>query len=141
MRRAAACAALALAACTTADRPNPGVRFAGSWDGLSYTAGSDTPHTWRSFLSVAQDGALTGSLRYGDRTEAIPLTTVALTDSLLVQELGPYRSQALGADVVTTLTGRLRGDSLLGEYVVQPVGGGEPYAGNFVAVRRPPPVP
>jgi hypothetical protein len=143
MIRAARWAALAalLAACATGDRGAVVARYAGTWDGRSFTAGIDTGYTWRSYLSVAQDGALIGSLTYADRSRSIPLTTIEATDSLLVQQLGPYRSQALKTRVIATFTGRLVGDSLRGEYVVRPMRGGQHYGGHFVAVRRPPAAP
>ena len=135
------CVAGILAACAPGERGAVVVRYAGTWDGRSFTAGADTGYTWRSFLSVAQDGALTGSLTYADRSDPIPLTTVEATDSLLIQRLGPYHSQAINRKVVAIFTGRLHGDSLRGEYVVRPLRGGQHYAGHFVAVRRPPTAP
>ncbi len=116
-------------------------RYAGTWEGRSFTAGADTGYTWRSFLSVAQDGALTGSLTYADRSDPVPLKTVDATDSVLVQRLGPYFSQALNKKVVAIFTGHLRGDSLVGTYEVRPLRGREHHLGHFVAVRRPPPAP
>jgi len=41
-----------------------------------------------------------------------------------VNELGPYHSIVAKADVVTTATGRVRGDSLNGTFEMRPAGGG-----------------
>jgi hypothetical protein len=55
----------------------------------------------------------------------VPIRARDVSDSAVVNEIGPYHSLAANADVVTTATGRLRGDSLNGTFDMRPAAGGK----------------
>ena len=82
-------------------------------------------------------GVLGGTLTYTSVTAPpVPIRARDVSDSAVVSELGPYHSIAANADVVTTTTGKLRGDSLNGIFEMRPAGGGTVImSGNFRSKR------
>ena len=123
------CAAIVLVACAPGDRSRssagPAQKYAGTWDGRSFRSASDTGTPWRIVTAVAPDGSLRGTMTYASVTAPpVPIRARDVSDSAVVSELGPYHSIAANADVVTTTTGRLRGDSLNGTFEMRPAGGG-----------------
>jgi hypothetical protein len=101
----------------------------------------DTGLAWRAVMSVAQDGALVGSLTLAVGGPAVPLTTLRVTESTLVQRIGPYFVPSLDAPVTTRLAGFLSADSLTGTYTTEPETSLDSIVGTFVAHRRPAPTP
>lgn len=140
MNRALRWAVIGLAACTSVKRGDPAARFAGTWDGR-WLDSPDTRIRWRGITSVAQDGALTGSLVFAKQSMVVPLRALDVTDSTVLLELGRHVSPVLGVPAVTRMAGQLRGDSLRGTFEVQPIDGATSHRGRFAAVRRPPPQP
>jgi hypothetical protein len=128
--RTLVCAALVLAGCAPGDRPRaasgPAQKYAGTFDGRSYRSASDTGTRFRLVAAVAPDGTLRGTFWFTDVTPAppIPVRTRQVSDTGLVDEIGPYHSPTANRDVVTTTTGKLRGDSLNGTFEMRPPGGG-----------------
>jgi hypothetical protein len=86
---------------------------------------------------VVQDGSLRGTMTYTAVTAPpVPIRTREVSDTALVSELGPYHSLAANADVVTTTTGKVRGDSLNGTFAMRPAGGGNTImSGTFRSKR------
>lgn len=150
--RAPLCAALILAACGgggggggrsgsgESSRTVPGgpaQKYAGTWEGRSYRSASDTGIPWRIVSAVAQDGSLRGTMTYTSvNAPPVPMRGRVATDTALITELGPYHSLAANADVVTTATGKLRGDSLNGTFAMRPVGGGAPIMSGMYRSKR-----
>ena len=125
------CAAVVLAACAPGDRSRtsgaagPAQKYAGTWEGRSFRSASDTGTPWRIVTAVVQDGSLRGTMTYTSVTAPpVPIRARDVSDSAVVHELGPYHSIVAKAEVVTTATGRLRGDSLNGTFEMRPAGGG-----------------
>ena len=125
------CVALAAAACAPGDTSQrsvpagPAQKYAGTWEGRSYRSSTDTGIPFRIVASVASDGTLRSTLTFtGITAPPIPIRTRQVTDTSLVDEIGPYHSPTANAEVVTTSTGKLRGDSLSGTFEMRPAGGG-----------------
>jgi hypothetical protein len=111
-------------------------RYVGTWDGRSMLAPGDTGVPWSMVLSVA-DSELAGTLTFsGTSLVPVGIRTVALTESTLVQEVGPYYSPTAGAEVMTRASARLTSDSTIeGSFVMQPTAGGDTIAGTYRAQR------
>jgi hypothetical protein len=128
--RTLVCTALVVAGCAPGDKPRvasgPAQKYAGTFDGRSYRSASDTGTPFRLIAAVASDGTLRGTLWFTDVAPAppIPVRTRAVSDTGLVDEIGPYHSPTANRDVVTTTTSKLRGDSLNGTFETRPPGGG-----------------
>lgn len=126
-------AALLVAACAPGDRPRggaagPAQKYAGTFEGRSYRSASDTGTPFRIIAAVAPDGTLRGTLWFtavDTPAPPIPVRARFVSDTGLVNEIGPYRSPAAKRDVVTIATGKLRGDSLNGTFEMRPPGGGD----------------
>jgi hypothetical protein len=118
--------AVVLAACAPGDQARgPAQKYAGTWEGRSYRSASDTGIPWRIVTTVVQDGSLRGTMMYTTVTAPpVPIRTREVSDTVVVNEFGPYHSIAANADVVTTATGKVRGDSLNGTFEMRPAGGG-----------------
>src|SRR2546426_4915315 len=115
------CAAVVLAACAPGEKSRtsagagPAHKYAGTWEGRSYRSASDTGTPWRIVTAVAPDGSLRGTMTYTSVTAPpVPIRARDVSDSAVVNEIGPYHSIIANADVVTTTTGKVRGDSLNG---------------------------
>jgi hypothetical protein len=125
------CAALVVTACAPGDKSRaaptgPAQKYAGTWEGRSYRSASDTGTPFRIVASVAQDGTLRGTLSFTTiEAPPIPVRGRQVTDTSVVDEIGPYHSPTANADVITTTTGKLRGDSLNGTFEMRPAGGGK----------------
>jgi hypothetical protein len=133
--RAPLCAVLVLSACARGE--TPAQKYAGTWEGRSYRSASDTGIPWRIVSVVAQDGSLRGTMTYTSVTQPpVPMRARATSDTVLVAELGPYHSQAANADVVTTATGKVRGDSLNGTFSMRPAAGGAPIITGMYRSKR-----
>jgi len=144
--RTLVCAALVVAGCAPGDKPRapsgPAQKYVGTFDGRSYRSASDTGTPFRLIAAVASDGTLRGTLWFTDIPAAppIPVRTRQVSDTGLVDEIGPYHSPTANRDVVTTTTGKLRGDSLNGTFEMRPPGGGTPIMrGAFRSKRVAPP--
>jgi hypothetical protein len=110
-------------------------------------------------MSADSQGTLAGTLTFtGLGTPAIPVRPIAVSESTLVIEFGPYQSPTANVEVITRSEGRLAGDSLVGTYVALPTAGGgvvpdmsvaqwsnaethpapgsEPIRGTFAAARK-----
>ncbi len=129
--RTLVCTALVVAGCAPGDKPRaaaaggPAQKYAGTFDGRSYRSASDTGTPFRLIAAVASDGTLRGTLLFRDvAAPPIPVRARQVSDTGLVDEIGPYRSPTANRDVVTTTTGKLRGDSLNGTFEMRPPGGG-----------------
>ncbi len=125
------CAALVVAACApgekagTATAGGPAHKYAGTWEGRSYRTATDTGIPFRIVSSVAQDGTLRGTMTYtGVAAPPAPIRVRQVSDTSLVDEIGPYHSITANQDVMTTATGKLRGDSLNGTFEMRPAAGG-----------------
>jgi hypothetical protein len=123
------CAAIVLAACAPGDRSRssggPAQKYAGTWEGRSFRSASDTGTPWRIVTAVVQDGSLRGTMTYTSVTAPpVPIRTRDVSDTAVVNELGPYHSVTAKQDVVTIATGRVRGDSLNGTFEMRPAAGG-----------------
>ena len=135
------CAAVVLSACAPSEKSGapggPARKYAGTWDGRSYRSASDTGIPFRIVTAVAQDGSLRGTMTYTSLTAPpVPVRAREVSDTVVVNEFGPYHSLSANADVVTTTTGKLRGDSLNGTFVMRPAGGGNVImTGNFRSKR------
>jgi hypothetical protein len=140
--RVALCAALVAAACAPADKSRaaaagPAQKYAGTWDGRAYHSESDTGTPFRIISSVAEDGSLRGTLMFPQVPEPpIPVRARQVSDTALVNEIGPYQSPAAHHRVLTTTTGRLHGDSLNGTFEMRPAEGGNAImSGTFRSKR------
>src|SRR5467141_5433393 len=109
------CTAIVLAACAPGDgsrastSAGPAHKYAGTWEGRSFRSASDTGTTWRIVTAVVQDGSLRGTMTYTSVTAPpVPIRARDVSDSAVVNELGPYHSIVAKAEVVTTATARLR---------------------------------
>jgi|SRR5882724_11583211 len=129
--RTLVCAAMILAACAPGDRSRtsaaagPAQKYAGTWEGRSFRSASDTGTPWRMVTAVVQDGSLRGTMTYTSvNAPPVPIRTREVSDTVVVNELGPYHSIAANADVVTVATGKVRGDSLNGTFEMRPAAGG-----------------
>jgi hypothetical protein len=136
------CAAVVLTACAPGDGSSrapagPARKYAGTWEGRSFRNASDTGIPFRIVTTVVQDGSLRGTMTYTSVTAPpVPMRTREVSDTVVVNELGPYRSVAANADVVTTTTGKLRGDSLNGTFEMRPADGGNTImSGTFRSKR------
>lgn len=125
------CAALVTAACAPGEQSRsstpagPAQKYAGTWEGRSYRSSTDTGTPIRIVASLASDGTLRSTLTFtGIAAPPIPIRARQVTDTSLVDEIGPYHSPTANADVVTTTNGKLRGDSLNGTFEMRPAGGG-----------------
>src|SRR5256885_4375943 len=129
--RSVLCAALVAAACAPADKSRapaagPAQKYAGTWDGRAYHSESDTGTPSRIVSSVAEDGSLRGTLMFPQSPEPpIPVRARQVSDTALVDEIGPYQSPTTHRRVLTTTTGRLHGDSLNGTFEMRPGAGRE----------------
>jgi len=158
------CLTLIVAGCareTPRAPANPAEKYAGTWEGRSVQAGSDSGVTWTSQLTATAAGAVAGTLAFtGLGTPPIDVRTIELSDSIIVFEIGPYQSPTAKAQVITRSEGQVSGDSLRGTFVMLPTQGGgvvpdmsvaqwhnaetrpnpgsEPIRGTFVATRKPP---
>lgn len=140
--RSVLCAALVAAACAPADKSRapaagPAQKYAGTWDGRAYHSESDTGTPFRIVSSVAEDGSLRGTLMFPQVPEPpIPVRARHVSDTALVNEIGPYQSAAARHRVLTTTTGRLYGDSLNGTFEMRPADGGNAImSGTFRSKR------
>jgi hypothetical protein len=135
------CAAVVLTACAPGEKSGlpagPAQKYAGTWEGRSYRSASDTGIPWRIVSMVVQDGSLRGTMTYTSITAPpVPLRAREVSDTAVVNELGPYHSIVANADVVTTATGKVRGDSLNGTFEMRPAGGGNAImSGTFRSKR------
>jgi hypothetical protein len=133
------CAAVLVAACAPGETPRqatatgPAQKYAGTWEGRSYRSSTDTGTPFRIVAGVASDGTLRSTLTFTSITAPpIPIRTRQVTDTSLVDEIGPYHSPTANADVVTTANGKLHGDSLNGTFEMRPASGGNPImSGTF----------
>ena len=136
------CAALVVAACAPGDTSRrtpsgPAQKYAGTWEGRSYRSSTDTGTPFRIVASVASDGTLRSTLTFtGISAPPIPIRTRQVSDTALVDEIGPYHSPTANADVVTTANGKLRGDSLNGTFEMRPAAGGNPIMSGAFRTRR-----
>lgn len=135
------CAALVVAACAPGNSgrapAGPGAKYAGTWEGRSYRSASDSGTPWRIVIAVVQDGSLRGTMNYTSVTAPpVPMRTRDVSDTAVVTELGPYHSVTANADVVTTATGKVRGDSLNGTFEMRPAGGGNPIMSGAFRSKR-----
>jgi hypothetical protein len=153
------CTMLVLAACTTRDdasdaseaasariattggTASPAQRriaiHAGTWEGRTFRSDRDTGTRWTNVVNVLPDSSLTGSLRFAasPRSAAVAVTYLRVTDSTVVQELGPYYSPTVKAEVMTRVEARVRADSTWGTYEMVPTKGGPPERGRLAARR------
>jgi hypothetical protein len=124
------CVALGAAACAPGEKSpaaagGPAHKYAGTFEGRSYRSSTDTGTPFRLIAAVASDGTLRGTLWFRDIAGSpIPVRARQLSDTGLVDEIGPYHSPTANRDVVTTTTAKLRGDSLNGTFEMRPPGGG-----------------
>jgi hypothetical protein len=137
------CAVLVTAACAPGDTSRsatprgPGQKYAGTWEGRSYRSSTDSGTPIRIVASVAADGTLRSTLTFtGITAPPIPIRARQVTDTSLVEEIGPYHSPTANADVVTTTTGKLRGDSLNGTFEMRPASGGNPIMSGTFRTKR-----
>ncbi|HXL07883.1 MAG TPA: hypothetical protein VN964_13240 [Gemmatimonadales bacterium] len=137
-------AALAAAACTPGEKPGarapagPAQKYAGTWEGRAFHSEADTGTPFRIVSSVAEDGSLRGTLMFPQVPEPpIPVRARQVSDTALVNEIGPYQSPAAAhRRVLTTTTGRLHGDSLNGTFEMRPAEGGNAImSGTFRSKR------
>ncbi len=128
-------AGLAVAACSRGGR-TPAQTYAGTWEGRSFRAPGDTGVRWTNVITAGADGKLTGSLTYpGANLPPVAVRVIEVTDSTVVQDLGPYHSVTLNADVITRAEGHIKGDSVWGTFEARPTGGGAPLRGTFAGKR------
>ena len=162
MVRTLLCLSLVLTACAR-EKPraaaSPGELYAGTWEGRSYGSASDTGVPFTGQMTAGPQGTLAGTLTFaGLGTSPIPMRTIAVSESTIVFEIGPYQGPAAKAEAITRYEGHLKGDSLAGSYVTLPTAGGgvvpdmstaqwtnaethpapgsEPVRGTFAAARR-----
>ncbi len=129
------CAALVMAACAPGEKPRPAgpaQKYAGTWEGRSFRSSSDTGTPFRIVAHVAEDGTLRSTLLFTTvQAPPIPVRARQVSDTSLVNEIGPYHSPTANADVVTVATGKLRGDSLNGTFEMRASGGNAIMNGTF----------
>jgi len=137
------CAALVTAACAPGDKSKsavpagPAQKYAGTWEGRSYRSSTDTGTPFRIVAGVGPDGSLRSTLTFTQLGgPLIPIRARQVTDTSLVNEIGPYHSPTANADVVTTTTGKVRGDSLNGTFEMRPASGGNPIMSGTFRTRR-----
>jgi hypothetical protein len=129
------CAALVVAACAPGEKTGtpassaatgPAAKYTGTWDGRSYRTPSDTGVPWQVIMARVADGTLRGTLLYPGVRNATPVAIRVreVSDTSIVEELGPYHSMVADKDVVTRAVGRVTGDSLNGTFEMRPPGGG-----------------
>ncbi len=124
------CAVLLAAACAPGDArapvaAGPAQKYAGTWEGRAFHSESDTGVPYRIVSSVAQDGSLRGTLSFlSVSAPPIPVRAREVSDTMLIDEAGPYQSPSAHRLVVTTTNGRLHGDSLNGTFQMRPAEGG-----------------
>src|SRR3989442_12406599 len=113
------CAALVVAACAPGDKAGtataggPGQKFVGTFEGRSYRQVADTGIPWRSVMTIAPDGSLRGTLTFTSITAGpVPLRGRNITDSKLVQELGPFHNPTLKREVVAPSHTEVKGGSV-----------------------------
>ena len=137
--RKALCAALVAAACGSSDSTpaSPAQKYAGTWEGRSFRSESDTGTPIRIVAHVAQDGTLRSTLLFTTvQAPPIPIRAREVSDTMLVNEIGPYHSPTANADVVTRTTGKLFGDSLNGTFEMRPAAGGNAIMKGTFRTRR-----
>ncbi|HEV2752113.1 MAG TPA: hypothetical protein VGV12_16440 [Gemmatimonadales bacterium] len=141
--RTAFCAAVVVAACAPGDRSRdstpagPAQKYAGTWEGRSFRSESDTGTPIRIVAHVAQDGTLRSTLLFTTgQAPPIPIRARQVTETLLVNDIGPYHSPTANADVVTTTTGKLFGDSLNGTFLMRPAAGGNAIMNGTFRTKR-----
>src|SRR2546430_16636881 len=124
------CAAVVLAACAPGEKSRtsaaagPAHKYAGTWEGRSYRSASDTGTPWRIVTAVAPDGSLRGTMTYTSVTAPpVPIRARDVSDSAVVNELGPYHSIAANAEVGTIATGKGRGEPPTAPFQMRPPGG------------------
>ena len=140
--RSVLCVALLAAACAPADKARsaaagPAQKYAGTWDGRAFHSESDTGTPFRIVSSVAEDGSLRGTLMFAQvEAPPIPVRARQVSDTALVDEIGPYQSPSTHRRVLTTTTGRLHGDSLNGTFEMRSADDGNVIMrGNFRSRR------
>ena len=138
--RAVCCAALVAVACAPGEKPRPAgpaQKYAGTWEGRSFRSSSDTGTPFRIVAHVADDGTLRSTLLFTTvPAPPIPIRARQVSDTSLVNEIGPYHSPTANADVVTVTSGKLRGDSLNGTFEMRPAGGGNAIMNGTFRTRR-----
>jgi len=138
--RTAVYATLVTVACAPADnsRPSsPAQKYAGTWEGRAFRSSTDTGTPFRIVAHVAEDGTLRSTLLFtAVQAPPVPIRARHVSDTLLVNEIGPYHSPTANADVVTVATGKLRGDSLNGTFEMRPAAGGTPIMNGAFRTRR-----
>ena len=138
--RAVFCAALVVAGCAPGEKPRPAgpaQKYAGTWEGRSFRSSSDTGTPFRIVAHVAEDGTLRSTLLFTTaQAPPIPIRARQVSDTSLVNEIGPYHSPTANADVVTVATGKLRGDSLNGTFEMRPASGGNAIMNGTFRTRR-----
>jgi hypothetical protein len=134
------CAALLVAACAPGEKPRPAgpaQKYAGTWEGRSFRSSSDTGTPFRIVAHVADDGTLRSTLLFTTvQAPPIPIRARQVSDTSLVNEIGPYHSPTANADVVTVASGKLRGDSLNGTFEMRPASGGNAIMNGTFRTRR-----
>ena len=134
------CAALLVVACAPGEKPRPAgpaQKYAGTWEGRSFRSSSDTGTPFRIVAHVADDGTLRSTLLFTtQQAPPIPIRARQVSDTSLVNEIGPYHSPTASADVVTVTTGKLRGDSLNGTFEMRPASGGNAIMNGTFRTRR-----
>ena len=125
------CAALVAVACASGeqarapDAARAPQKYSGTWEGRAFHSESDTGVPFRIVSSVGQDGTLRGTLSFlSVASPPIPVRAREVSDTMLVDEAGPYQSPSARRLVVTTTSGRLHGDSLNGTFQMRPAEGG-----------------
>src|SRR5947208_13922239 len=100
------CTAIVLAACAPGDgsrtstSAGPAHKYAGTWEGRSFPSASDTGTPWRIVTAVAPDGSLRGTLTYTSvAAPPVPIRARHVSDTAVVNELGPYHSNSANAAV------------------------------------------
>lgn len=134
------CAALLVAACASDEKSRPAglaQKYAGTWEGRSFRSSSDTGTPFRIVAHVADDGTLRSTLLFTTLpAPPIPIRARQVSDTSLVNEIGPYHSPTANADVVTVASGKLRGDSLNGTFEMRPASGGNAIMNGTFRTRR-----
>src|ERR1035437_7190513 len=102
------CLALVVAACAKekpSTPPTPAQKFAGVWEGRSFRTPTDTGVAWAITMALDTAGNVSGSLTFtGTTRPPVPVQILELTDSTVLQDLGPYTSPTANVEVVTRTT-------------------------------------
>ena len=138
--RTAVYATLVAVACAPGEKPRPAgpaQKYAGTWEGRSFRSSSDTGTPFRIVAHVADDGTLRSTLLFTTlQGPPIPIRARQVSDTALVNEIGPYHSPTVNEDVVTRTTGKLFGDSLNGTFEMRPAAGGNPIMNGTFRTKR-----